>query len=297
MKCVIALVLAWSLISANAGLSSELQPPPEGWPSLEGLLGLESEDGHGWLAIKVDFGEDAALAGFVWYNNDELVTFPTVSVGTGYDSGPGDIVEALTIAQSIYGQSEEWSVCEFEEPVAASLSGLYVVLEFPAGMEYSEPGTGGGAAVGYSYDLPESRGWISGDGETWHPLSSEFGFAIVPILVPMTDGMLVKSLEDGSQAEALDLPDQVYVTAGPNPFNPAVTVRYGLPETAQAHLYVYDVRGRKIATLVDELLEAGHFEVTWTGRDDSGRQQASGVYFLRLSIPGEDSVQRVTLVK
>ncbi|MDZ7725146.1 MAG: FlgD immunoglobulin-like domain containing protein [candidate division KSB1 bacterium] len=70
--------------------------------------------------------------------------------------------------------------------------------------------------------------------------------------------------------------------AHPNPFNPATTLSYQLPEAAHVTLKVYDLRGREIATLVDAEKDAGFREIRWNGRDALGQSAASGVYFYRL---------------
>lgn len=68
----------------------------------------------------------------------------------------------------------------------------------------------------------------------------------------------------------------------PNPFNPATEIRYALAEDCYVKLEVYDVRGRKVAILVDRYQEAGYRMAVWDGRDDSGTEMASGVYFYRI---------------
>lgn len=72
----------------------------------------------------------------------------------------------------------------------------------------------------------------------------------------------------------------------PNPFNPVVTIEYSLPEAGRAALEVYDLLGRRIRTLVDAHGAAGTHLVAWDGRDQSGQQVASGVYFSRLRAGG-----------
>ena len=81
-------------------------------------------------------------------------------------------------------------------------------------------------------------------------------------------------------------------SASPNPFNPATTISFGLPEDARIKLVVYDVNGREAATLVDGLLPAGMHEVEFNA---SGL--ASGIYFYRLSAPGFTMVKKMVLVK
>lgn len=68
----------------------------------------------------------------------------------------------------------------------------------------------------------------------------------------------------------------------PNPFNPVTTIKFTVPEDCRTRLVVYDVSGRRVRTLVDEDLRANFYKVQWNGRNEQGRQVASGVYFYRL---------------
>ena len=229
------------------------------------------------------------------YNNDALTAFTVVSVGTGFDSGPETVETCVPVASAVYGDSDGWSECTFSEPVAASLGGLYVVFEFPAGSAFSARGQGGGPAIGFSNGLTEPHGWISGDGETWHPLAGDYGFAVLPVLVEVTDDMMVKSMNGVD--ETPELPEEFYVVAGPNPFNPQVVVEFGLPAAAMTEVDVFDLRGRRVARLLGEHLGAGHHRVTWQGEDSGGRRVSSGSYFLRISAGAIRNVTRLTLVK
>ena len=76
----------------------------------------------------------------------------------------------------------------------------------------------------------------------------------------------------------------------PNPFNPMTTISFALPKTTQVQLRVYDLSGKLVTTLAEETLSAGQHEVIWTGRDDNGRQAASGMYFYRLVAEGQTLV-------
>lgn len=81
-----------------------------------------------------------------------------------------------------------------------------------------------------------------------------------------------------------DLPDPVWGFAGnhPNPFNPMTTISFTLPEPGAVKLRIYNLRGELVRTLVDTGFDAGAHEVAWNGRNDSGGEVASGVYFARL---------------
>jgi len=75
----------------------------------------------------------------------------------------------------------------------------------------------------------------------------------------------------------------------PNPFNPSTAIRYQIPSQNHVTLKVYDVLGREVATLVNEEVKPGSYEVTW-----DATAFASGVYFYRLQT--NDFVQTRKLV-
>jgi hypothetical protein len=85
--------------------------------------------------------------------------------------------------------------------------------------------------------------------------------------------------------------------AYPNPFNPATTIRFSIPGEMPVRLEIYGMDGRRVAVLVDETLDAGPHEAVWLGRDDTGRQVASGVYFSKLLAGSQSQVRKMTLMK
>jgi flagellar hook assembly protein FlgD len=90
----------------------------------------------------------------------------------------------------------------------------------------------------------------------------------------------------------------VGVTVFPNPFNPEVTVSFQLEQSSSVLISVYDLLGRRVRSLVDEPVQsAGHFQQTWDGRDDDGRQMASGKYFLTMDINGVKDSRKLTLIR
>ncbi len=68
----------------------------------------------------------------------------------------------------------------------------------------------------------------------------------------------------------------------PNPFNPTTTIRFQLPVAAGVRLAIYDIRGQLVRTLVHDVQSAGLHTVSWDGRDDRGKDVASGIYLYRL---------------
>ena len=83
----------------------------------------------------------------------------------------------------------------------------------------------------------------------------------------------------------------------PNPFNTSTTIEYALPLPARVSLRVYNLLGREIAVLVNNLLDMGYYEIVWHGRDRAGRSVASGVYFAVLQANGRILTRKMVLIK
>jgi hypothetical protein len=83
----------------------------------------------------------------------------------------------------------------------------------------------------------------------------------------------------------------------PNPFNPATTIRYALPEGSEVRLVVYNLLGQQVRALVQGRQEAGYYRVTWDGRDAADRPVSSGVYLYRLEAGGVVQTRRMLLLK
>jgi hypothetical protein len=68
----------------------------------------------------------------------------------------------------------------------------------------------------------------------------------------------------------------------PNPFNPETNIKYEVYSSKHVNLFVYDILGRKVITLVDEYKHPGSYEIKWNGKDENGNEAPSGIYFLKL---------------
>jgi len=68
----------------------------------------------------------------------------------------------------------------------------------------------------------------------------------------------------------------------PNPFNPQTTIMFQLSKLMPVELYIYNVKGQKVKTLLKEEKEAGIHSINWNGKDDNGSSVSSGVYFYKM---------------
>ena len=76
-------------------------------------------------------------------------------------------------------------------------------------------------------------------------------------------------------------------SSGPNPFDSSTSFSYEIPEKRYVIMEIYDILGRRIRTLVDELQISGCYWRTWDGTNNAGNMMANGIYFCRLKA-GED---------
>ena len=83
----------------------------------------------------------------------------------------------------------------------------------------------------------------------------------------------------------------------PNPFNPETRICYEVPKSAHVHLAVYDLMGRLIRTLVNEQRSVGLYEVIWDGRNETGDQASTGIYFFVMKSGSQVLVRKMALVK
>lgn len=84
----------------------------------------------------------------------------------------------------------------------------------------------------------------------------------------------------------------------PNPFSPTTVILFDVPERGgKVELRIYDVAGRLVRTLVDEVKTPGAKRATWDGRNDHGDPVSTGVYFYRMKAPGFNETRKMILLR
>ena len=112
--------------------------------------------------------------------------------------------------------------------------------------------------------------------------------------IPVTAGDMTVSLSSKAGVpQSFGLRD-----AAPNPFNPATTIAYDVPQQAHIRLTVYNLLGQEVIRLVDQAQTPGRYTVTWNGRNTQDLGVASGIYMYRMSSDtGYSETKRMTLLK
>jgi len=112
------------------------------------------------------------------------------------------------------------------------------------------------------------------------------------------DGALVVRGMTGMPTAAPQTPAALVLHgAAPNPFNPRTTLRFSTAQDGPVRLWLADLAGRRVRTLVQEVRPAGEHAVIWNGDDDRGLAVSSGTYLAVLEAAGERRAARLTLVR
>ncbi|RME21156.1 MAG: T9SS C-terminal target domain-containing protein, partial [Candidatus Zixiibacteriota bacterium] len=120
----------------------------------------------------------------------------------------------------------------------------------------------------------------------------------------------LKFFDQGTATGINDEPNDGVLPSGfalrqnyPNPFNPTTTIEYSIgaddnsSRAARTTLSVFNLLGRKVATLVDKVQSPGTYTVVWDGQDSSGKPVATGVYFYRLTHGTKSETRKMLLLK
>ena len=78
----------------------------------------------------------------------------------------------------------------------------------------------------------------------------------------------------------------------PNPFNPSTTISYVIPRRSNVSLKIYNVTGKEVASLVNEVKEAGSYSVNF-----NAEKLSSGVYFYKITADKFSSARKMILIK
>jgi hypothetical protein len=165
--------------------------------------------------------------------------------------------------------------------------------------------------------------WYDPVGEMWEHATYEYGGDTVNVEHPQFNGdqaghTTYESCEQKGRAvwwmlarlagwsgatssvrtDDLERPAVASLTASPNPFASSLTITCALDEKCLAEVAVYDVRGARVSTLARREMAEGTHTLSWDGTDARGTRLPSGIYFVNLSLPGQETqARKIVLAK
>ena len=123
---------------------------------------------------------------------------------------------------------------------------------------------------------------------------------LIPILITSNGSTTVLSHTGTDAGDLINgkCPDEFSISQNrPNPFNPETKINYYLQKSAHVNIEIYNLLGCKVRTLVNELQEAGNYEVVWNSKDRTGKFITAGMYIYKITAGNFTEMNKMQLVK
>lgn len=268
----------------------------------DGVLALYPATSATCVAVEIATPVGQPITGLRWFHNDASTPFPRLVLVEGQPGEPPQLDAPGLVLADLSGASLAWGDVDFDGPVISSTGTAYAVLFYPAS-DATHAGQGGGAALGIRDSDGAAPFYVSGDAVHWSQFDAgtELGVEAKRQLMRSRPRVLAE-MEPVASSGPSDPETREWLrtrlhSPSPNPFNPRVTIAYSVAREGPVAIAVHDILGRRVSTLVDRTQRAGGYTLSWDGRDHSGRNVASGVYFVRMMADGVTHAQRVVLVR
>lgn len=120
----------------------------------------------------------------------------------------------------------------------------------------------------------------------------------IPIFVLADSLIEVTGDASGIKDNDSSVPNAFYLNQNyPNPFNPTTTISYGLPHSSLVKISVYNILGKRVKVLADEVKAAGNYQIVWDGKNEQGVKATSGIYFYRMQCENFVTTKKMFFIK
>ncbi len=243
---------------------------------------------------------------------------------------PGSLVVNEFLARNVatnsdpYGEYEDWVEIYNPTDQEIPLGGIYLTDDFSRPTRWAFPDTSitpFGFLLIWTDNDPEQGPLhttfaLSGNGEqiglydrdgetvidtlTFGEQSDDISYGRYPdggdnwyFLTPTPDAPNSAPEVTAVGIELMNIPEEFMLSpAFPNPFNPKTTISFGLPVKSQVQITVFDIQGRQVGEMFNEVLSAGYHEVIW-----NAAHRSSGIYFYRMEADDFICVRKMLLLK
>jgi len=140
------------------------------------------------------------------------------------------------------------------------------------------------------------------DGNGWNDIiTTHYFHGFLPgnlhILFNDGEGNFVEEPQVGINEEFITQNSELVICNYPNPFNPVTNIAFSTKEEGRVILDIYNLRGQKVRTLVNDIYEQGNHSIEWNGQDDNSTDVSSGVYFCKMTTDRYTSTKKMLLLK
>ncbi len=114
----------------------------------------------------------------------------------------------------------------------------------------------------------------------------------------MLDDFSIGGVVYGNDDNFIESQRNIQTSNFPNPFNPLTTISYNIPQSGKTTIDVYNLRGQKIASLLDDYKKSGiQHQVTWNGKNSEGKNVGNGIYFYQVKNGSFTATRKIILLK
>ncbi|MBP7309720.1 MAG: carboxypeptidase regulatory-like domain-containing protein, partial [Candidatus Cloacimonetes bacterium] len=261
-----------------------------------------------WTCVDVDMSATYTMTGTTWPGAGSAMAFmvfnptattPPITTFTAH----GGVKMAVAIAATTPPNNDWLITPQVNNPTAFKFWARSLTAQY--GLERFKVGVSTSTAVPAAFTIISGATYLEAPIE-WteytYDVSSYDGQVYLGIQCLSNDAWFF--MVDDVQVWAVDNDDPeapaVVTTLKnnfPNPFNPETTIAFSVKEAMPVTIEIYNVKGQKVKTLVNETKAAGNYTVPWNGTDSNGRSVSSGIYYYKMTAGKYSSTKKMIMMK
>jgi hypothetical protein len=266
-------------------------------------------DHSGWACASMGFqlgglAFDPALDRFVLVVRSRPAEFVTGLNGEAVLAAEAFDATALDVTRAYVGNVKDVAIPNESLEIDNNADGLMDLALYYSAPEVNEIIEAAASTENEKMDVEQSYGpiglhYVSASGVDYLVENIFLLGEPVPLVPPVVmrrvqdPGIVDPPVDDAVRTPAVT----TLLPGYPNPFNPTTTIPFQLVSQERVSLRIYDAQGKLVRTLADEVMPAGTHSAVWDGRDNSGLQASTGMYFVRLVAGSYEMTRKVVMIK
>ena len=143
------------------------------------------------------------------------------------------------------------------------------------------------------WDMTDNNNFSVAPG-TYRVIGTSVNYMPEPVPVPVYIEIIHSVLAEDNICESMEY--KLYQNY-PNPFHQTTTISYYIPMDNKVNLSIFNIKGQKVKTLVNEEKEKGEWKKTWNGTDEHNIKVPSGIYFYKIETDGFYEIKKTILLR
>ena len=267
------------------------------------VAAFSSDTTKGIIPLTINFSDESTgdITYRQWFFGDDSTSSETNPVHVYYKSGNYSVKLIVTGPGGTDTLEKINYITAFEPPPVADFSAEPVQGEAPLSVQFTDLSTG--QITSWAWDFGD--GGKSTDQNPVYVFNNA-GEYTVTLIVTGPGGSTgevkesyIKTSDPGTGVvNSSAIPNKFYLYQNfPNPFNSSTEIKYDIAEPSMVRINIYSMMGEKIADLVDSYIQRGSYSVVWNGKNVSGANVPSGIYFVLIEAGKFTDKKKILLVK